>query len=96
MMFVNLYMTRESLREAEELSHHLILFGITHQTDPRGLPIYQAIASGDCPLTLGGVAADHHSGREGGKRVRGYVVYELEEVKKGMEFGEQEQRAGEN
>lgn len=98
MILVNVRVSEQQMREVEEMGHRLVLFSITKKVDARGSPIYQAIASGDCPGALSGVAMLHvdRDSCDREEEVEGYVIYDFEEVKKGMKLGRQEQRAGDN
>ncbi len=96
MHFFTFQMTDDLKRICFEGGHRYILFSVTGHADEQGVPIYQAVCSGDNPPALGVAASWHYDNVGKGEGVRAYAVYETERVKEGMAFGNQELKAGDN
>jgi hypothetical protein len=96
MHFFSFHMTDDLKRICFQSGHRYILFSITGHADGQGVPLYQAVCSGDNQSALGAAAMWHYDGYGRREDVRAYVVYETEEVREGIELGEQERKAGSN
>jgi len=96
MHFFSFHMTDDCKRTCFESGHRYMLFSITDHTNGHGVPIYQAVASGDTSAILNTAAIWFHNHRGRGEGVRAYVIYETEEVRKGVALGNQELRAEDN
>ncbi len=96
MHFFSFRMTDDLMRVCFSGGHLYVLFSVTGDTDEQGVPLYQAVGSGDSDRALAFAACIHHERQGRREGVQGYVIYGTEEVREGMELGEQERKAGSN
>jgi len=96
MHFFTFRMTDDLKRVCFTNGHPYIMFSVTGHADEQGVPLYQAVCSGDNERALAFAACIHHEKQGRREGVRAYVVYGTEEVREGMELGEQEREAGSN